>query len=146
MTKYVYEGTLADLEGQSFPDAHPNLWVAPEADSTGPGGVMIPHRRKVRIDVESDGSWELELFASVDLSPSRPYRLRCEWVRDPDGALAGWAEWVFVAVAGGGRVADMGASTPVSVWRVGPPWPAPPLPPGWYFDTVTNDVGRIVGV
>lgn len=137
MTAYTYTGRLTDFGEAPFPDAHPRLWVEAREPALGLDGPLAP--RRIPVAVTSNGAFSVQLIASVDTVPPAQYVLRLEWLH-ADDTLAGWTEWPFTAVIGGGALAPT-AGAPLSVWWVGPPWPAN-LPPGFYFDTITNDVGR----
>lgn len=136
MATYTYTGKLTDVGEAPFPGAIPRLWVEPATEMFGPGGPLATKR--VPVTVAANGSFSVALVASVDTVPAARYRLRCEWL-DGDTVL-GSSSWDFNAVVGGGNITES-AGAPASVWWVGPPWPAG-LPSGFYFDKITNDVGR----
>lgn len=138
MATYTYTARLTDFGQQPFPDAHPNLFVVPSVDAFGPTGLLAAKRIPVTF-YDPNGAFTVDLVASADTSPAVTYTLVCEWL-DVAGSPLGFAEWRFIAVPGGGPIKDM-VNAPVSVWWVGPPWPAN-LPSGFYFDLATGDVGR----
>lgn len=141
MATYTYTGKLTDFSEAPFPGAAPVLWVTPDGSAFGPDGLLSENI--IPVAIATDGTFLVPLVASSDTSPPTLYTLRCKWLA-PDGLggtyIVGLSEWKFTAVVGGGAVKDM-VTAPVSVWFVGPPWPAPE-PSGFYFDRYTNDVGR----
>lgn len=138
MTTYTYTGRLTDFGEAPFPEAMPRLWVEATEPAFGPTGALAT--RRIPVTVAPNGNFSVALVASVDTSPTNIYKLRLEWLH-AEGNLAGWSEWEFTAAIGGGSITES-AAAPLSVWWVGPPWPPYPLPLGFYFDTITNDVGR----
>lgn len=141
MATYTYEVKVTDFEEQPFPGATLRVWVAPERDAHGPEGQLAA--RRIPVVIDSTGAGTVQLVASVDLSPTTGYVLRGDWLSfDQNGQeiLAGWSEWSFTALAGGGPIKDM-VSAPVSVWWVGPPWPTTPRP-GFFWDLTTDSVGE----
>lgn len=138
MALYTYTGTLADLGGVPFPGALPRLWVEADRDTFGPDGP-IPARKRVIVNVATDGTFSVSLTASTETSPPVRYFLLCEWL-DQSSSPVGFAQWEFTAYMGGGPIKD-GAQAPLSVWWVGPPWPQG-TPPGLYVNKVTNWVGE----
>lgn len=143
MATYTYTGKLTDLGENPFPSsAAPELVVIAE-DGFGPNGLIAATSREVPVPIAVDGTFSVDLVASTDLVPSRPYTLRATWfAADLEGQLvpAGWAEWIFTAIPGGGPIVDM-VNAPVSVWFQGPPWPEVPRP-GFYHDLITDDIGK----
>lgn len=137
MATYTYTGKLTDFGEAPFPNATPKLWVEATEPAFGPTGALST--RRIPVTVTSNGDFSVDLIPSVDTSPTVFYKLRLEWLH-ADGNIAGWNEWQFTAVQGGGQIKDM-VSAPASVWWVGPPWPNP-LMSGFYLDRFTNDVGR----
>lgn len=138
MATYTYTGRLTDFGEAPFPDAKPRLWVEARVPAFGPNGPLAP--RRIPVTVASNGDFTVDLVASVDTNPTVEYVLRVEWLH-VDEEISGWSEWPFTAVIGGGQIKDMGPGAPLSVWFVGPPWPAN-TPPGFYYDKLTDDVGR----
>lgn len=114
MAVYTYTGKLTDFGEAPFPNAIPRLWVAPMQDAFSPVGPAAAKR--IPITVASNGSFSVELEASVDLIPPTRYTLRCEWLQsadDPDPR--GWAQWDFTAQIGGGPISTM-PGTLTRVW------------------------------
>lgn len=105
MALYPYTGTLADLGGAPFPGATPDLYVVADQDTFGPEGP-IPARKQVEIEVASNGSFTVQLTASIDTTPPVKYRLICDWLT-ATGKPLGSAEWDFTAQPGGGPIATM---------------------------------------
>lgn len=136
MTTHLYTGTVTSFSENPIPNATPRMWVQPKFSAIGPNGPLLT--RPVPVTIAEDGAFAVSLVASVDTVPPAEYVLHVDWL-DASGFAAGWSEWEFRAQAGGGPI-DPGGP-PLSVWFVGPPWP-PGLPPGFYFDKITNDVGR----
>ncbi|MFF7683150.1 hypothetical protein ACFZA2_10345 [Microbacterium sp. NPDC007973] len=136
MATYTYTGFLTDLGENPFPaGAAPEL-VAIAQDGFGPKGLVAGALREVPVPIQPDGSFSVQLTASTDFSPSRPYTLRCTWFAfdvNEQKVPAGWAEWTFTAVAGGGPIRDM-VTAPVSTWFIGPPWPATPVIGAFYLN------------
>lgn len=108
MAVYTYTGKLTDFGEAPFPDAFPRLWGEPERDAFSPSGLAAA--RRIPIAVASNGSFSVDLTASIDLVPPTRYSLRCDWFTvDVAGTevLAGWAQWDFTAQIGGGPIATM---------------------------------------
>lgn len=108
MAVYAYTGKLTDFGEAPFPEAVPRLWVEPERDAFSPSGPSAA--RRIPVVVAADGSFSVNLTASIDLVPPTRYALRCDWFRvDIAGTevLAGWAQWDFTAQPGGGPIATM---------------------------------------
>lgn len=106
MAVYSYTGKLTDFGEAPFPNAYPRLWVAPQRDAFSPSGPAAAKR--IPVEVASNGTFSVDLTASIDLVPPTPYTLRCEWLssaNDPDPK--GWAQWDFTAQPGGGDIATM---------------------------------------
>lgn len=118
MATYTYTGRLTDFGEKPFLTATPKLWVEPEHPAFSDTGPAVA--RRILITVASNGSFSVDLVASADLTPNTRYRLRCEWL--DSGVLAGWTEWIFTALIGGGSIADMPDSVITNVWyAVSPP-------------------------
>lgn len=134
----VYTGKLADYTTQPFPGATPHLTVHALRPGVLADGTFLA-TREIPVTLANNGTFTVELAASVDVTPTAQYELRIEWL-NASGVPAGWSTWRFAAQAGGGVLQP--GEAPISVWWVGPPWPSPLLP-GFYFDKDTNDVGRL---
>lgn len=113
MAVYSYTGKLTDFGEAPFPNAVPKLWVEPLQDAFSPSGPAAAKR--IPVTVASNGTFSVDLIASVDLVPPTAYSLRCEWL-DPDQQAVGWAQWDFTAQPGGGPIATMPGSTLTRVW------------------------------
>lgn len=121
MATYTYTGRLTDLGESPFPGASPRLWVAPENEGSfdpftpaGPGAS-----RRIPIQLGDDGAFSVDLVASVDLSPPTRYLLRCDWFTTSEAGsevLAGWSEWRFTALIGGGPISTMPDGVFTRVW------------------------------
>lgn len=117
MAVYTYTGKLTDFGEAPFPDAKPRLWVEPTRDAFSPSGPSS--RKRIPVTVAADGSFSVDLTASIDLTPPTPYALRCEWFAadiTSDDGLVGWSQWEFTAQVGGGPVATMPGTTLTRVW------------------------------
>lgn len=140
MARYTYTGNVTDLRGAAFPGASPRAWVTTDRDVFTPGG--LGSHRDVRITVESNGSFDVTLEASADLTPPSPYTIRCEWftvTENGQEVLAGWSEWTFTAQIGGGPVSTMPGVKLTRVWYS--PLPPPVSRTGIYWlDPETGDV------
>ncbi len=136
MAVYPYTGTLTDFGETPFPGAYPRLWVQPMQDAFSPSGPAAAKR--IPITVASNGTFSVDLTASIDLLPPTRYSLRCEWLYESGGDPVGWSQWDFTAQPGGGSIATMPgvltrvwyATTPPPVNRSGIYW--------WH--PVTDDV------
>lgn len=104
MAVYSYTGKLTDFGESPFPAAVPNLWVEAHRDAFSPSGPAAAKR--IPITVASNGTFSVDLIASIDLVPPTQYSLRCEWL-DPNQQTVGWAQWDFTAQPGGGPIATM---------------------------------------
>lgn len=122
MAVYTYTGRLTDLGEAPFPGASPRLRVEPETAGTtsdpftptGPGAT-----RAILIPVAPDGTFTVDLIASVDLIPNTRYILRCDWFTTGSSGqevLAGWSEWRFTALIGGGPISTMPNAPVTRVW------------------------------
>lgn len=131
MAVYAYTGKLTDFGEAPFPSATPRLWVGPERSAFSPMGLAAA--RRIPIVVASDGSFSVELTASIDLVPPTRYSLRCDWFTvtvNGKEVRAGWAQWDFTAQIGGGPIATMPGvltrvwydTTPPPVERTGIYW------------------------
>lgn len=105
MAVYTYTGKLTDFGESPFPSAMPRLWVEPLRDAFSPSGPSAAKR--IPVTVASDGTFSVDLTASIDLIPPTAYSLRCEWLESDTGTPVGWAQWDFTAQPGGGPVATM---------------------------------------
>lgn len=140
MAVYSYTGKLTDFGEAPFPGAQPRLWVEPERDAFSPSGPAAS--RRILIPVASTGDFSVDLIPSADLTPPTRYALRVEWISvsmDGSEALAGWAEWRFTALIGGGPITTMPDGVITRVWySITPP---PVNRPGIYWvHPVTGDV------
>lgn len=136
MAVYDYTGKLTDFGEAPFPDAYPRLWVSPQQDAFSPSGPAAA--KHIPVTVASDGSFSVELIASIDLVPPTPYTLRCDWLNGPGGDPLGWAQWDFTAQPGGGPIATM----PGVMTRVWYSTSQPPVSRAGIFwiNPVTDDV------
>jgi len=117
MAVYTYTGTLTDFGESPFPDAIPRLWVAPEGDAFSPTGPSAAKR--IAVPVASNGTFSVDLTASIDMIPQTAYALRCEWLTTDSAGQdtpIGWAEWEFTAHPGGGPIATMPGKAFTRVW------------------------------
>lgn len=135
MAVYSYTGRLTDFGEAPFPAAVPRLWIQPGSDAFSPSGPAAA--RRIPVTVAVNGTFSVDLTASIDLVPPMPYGLRCDWLTEDDEPL-GWSEWEFTAQPGGGPIATM----PGVMTRV---WYATAQPPvnrsGIYWvHPVTGDV------
>lgn len=104
MAVYPYTGKLTDFGDAPFPNAVPRLWVAAKNDAISPSGLAAA--RPISVAVATNGSFSVDLTASIDLTPPTPYTFRCDWLTEDDEPL-GYAEWEFTAQIGGGPIATM---------------------------------------
>ncbi len=137
MTVYLYTGKLSDFSVTAFPHAVPTLWVSPEHSAFGPDGGVHAGRR-IPIVLRTDGTFEVSLVASADLTPETNYSLRCEWV-NADGVPLGWEQWDFTAAIGGGPISDMAGVIVTRVWLGETPPPVSRAGIYW-VNPVTGDV------
>lgn len=114
MVVYTYTGKLTDFGAAPFPSAMPRLWVSPARDAFAPSGLAAAKR--IPVTVASNGSFSVDLEASIDLNPPTTYSIRCEWLDTDSGTPIGWAQWDFTAQIGGGPIATMPGSTLTRVW------------------------------
>lgn len=117
MTTYTYTGRLTDLGEAPFPDARPRLRVFPEQDTFTPSGIGAS--RGIPVATGYDGAFVFDLIASADLNPPTLYTLRCNWYTTGAGGtevLAGWSDWTFTALIGGGPIATMPNAPLTRVW------------------------------
>lgn len=140
MATYPYTGKLTDFGEAPFPNAYPRLVVAPQRDAFSPTGVAAA--KKIVVPVGADGSFTVNLIASVDLNPPTRYTLRCEWLAataDGQDTPVGWADWEFTAAIGGGPINTMPDQHITRVWYSNSP---PPVErPGIYWvHPLTGDV------
>ena len=135
MAVYPYTGKLTDFGEQPFPNAVPQLWIQPGSDAYTPSGPSAA--RRISVPVASDGTFSVDLTASIDLIPPMPYGLRCDWLTEDDEPL-GWAEWEFTAQIGGGPIATM----PGGITRVWYDTAEPPVNRTGitWIHPITNDV------
>ncbi|AQY01614.1 hypothetical protein [Microbacterium foliorum] len=134
-TIYAYTGKLTDFREAPIMTAFPRLWVQPARDAFSPTGPSAAKR--VPVTLESDGTFSVNLVASIDMTPPTAYSLRCDWF-DSDDALRGWSEWAFTAQPGGGPISTM----PNKLTRV---WYATTQPPVdrsgiYWIHPVTDEV------
>lgn len=123
MAVYEYTGKLTDFSEQPFPGAVPRLAVVPNGDAFSPTGPSS--KRTIPVPVGGDGSFSINLTASIDLIPETTYTLRCDWFTTTASGQevpAGWSEWEFTAQPAGGPIASM----PNKVTRV---WYSTSQPP-----------------
>lgn len=140
MAVYAYTGKLTDFGEAPFPAATPRLWVQPERDAFTASGPAAA--RRIPVTVASNGDFTVNLTPSADLTPPTRYALRCDWFTvDVNGVevLAGWSEWRFTALIGGGPISTMPDGVITRVWYSTTP---PPVNrPGIYWvHPVTGDV------
>lgn len=117
MAVYTYTGKLADFGEEPFPGASPRLWVAPRKSAFARSSLAAA--RRMPIPVASDGTFEVDLIASIDLVPPVIYTLECDWFTvavSGQEILAGRARWTFTAQIGGGPIATMPDSKLTRVW------------------------------
>lgn len=136
MAVYAYTGRLTDFGEAPFPSAMPRLWVEPSRDAFSSSGPSAAKR--IPITVASNGTFSVDLTASIDLTPPTGYSLRCEWLDPDSGSAIGWAQWDFTAQPGGGPIATM----PGLLTRV---WYSTAQPPAnvsgiYWINPVTDDV------
>lgn len=125
MAVYTYTGRLTDLGEAPFPGANPRLRIAPERAVFTPNGPGAD--RDIAVTAGYDGAFAVDLVASVDLIPPTRYVLRCDWFAIGVGGeevLAGWSEWRFTALIGGGPIATMPDAHLTRVWFSTSPPPA----------------------
>ena len=117
--------------------AVPKLWVQPERDAFSPTGPSAAKR--VPVTLESDGTFSVNLVASIDLVPPTRYSLRCEWLDVDSGTAIGWAQWDFTALPGGGPIATMPDAVLTRVWFdvTSPPVDRPGI---YWIHPTTGDV------
>lgn len=136
MAVYTYTGKLTDFGEAPFPSAMPRLWVEPLRDAFSPSGPSAAKR--IPVTVASNGTFSVDLTASIDMVPPTTYSLRCEWLDPDSGSAIGWAQWDFTAQIGGGPIATMpGVLT--RVWYDTTPPPVDRLGIYWIHPT-TGDV------
>lgn len=139
MAVYDYTGKLTDFTEQPFPGAVPRLYVVPNGDAFSPSGPSA--KRRIPIDVASNGTFSVSLTASIDLIPHTAYTLRCDWfsaTANGQEVPGEWSLWEFTAQPGGGSIATM----PNKITRV---WYSTSQPPVdrtgiTWIHPVTDDV------
>lgn len=140
MATYTYTVRVTDFGERPLPDAQLRVWVEADRDAHSPSGQLS--KRRIPVVIDSSGVGSVQLVASADTSPPIKYTLRGDWVTITESGqeiLAGWSEWPFTALPGGGPIQD-GVNAPPSIWWVGPPFPVTE-PPGFYWDLTTDDIG-----
>lgn len=71
MATYTYTGKLTDFGEAPFPNAHPRLWVEAREPALGLHGPLAP--RRIPVTVASNGTFSVQLIASVDTVPTAQY-------------------------------------------------------------------------
>lgn len=141
----IYTGTLTDVGVNSLGPLLPRLTVRPEIAAWGPDGLVTDNRVVVPL---TGVAFSMALIPSSSLVGADG-RLGVKYVLEVvlfaetvDGSRAQvWrSEWRFAALPMGGPIVDMGDVPPIAFF-VGPPWPATPLP-GGYYDTDTGNLGK----
>lgn len=139
MAVYDYTGKLTDFTEQPVPGAVPRLYVVPNGDAFSPSGPSA--KRRIPVEVASNGTFTVSLTASTDVVPETAYTLRCDWFTTTvfgQEVQQDWSEWEFSAQPGGGSIATM----PNKIMRVWYSTSRPPVDVAGIFwvNPVTGDV------
>ena len=144
MGTQTYTSRLTDLSEAPLSAWYPQLRISPEEEAFGPAGLVSERYREVPVDPGS-GAFSVALIPSGELT-GRSGKAGVDYIIQARllGEHHSWLDlWRFTAVAGGGPIHEMQGGSLLAIW-VGPPWPAYPLPKGFYFDTTGENPYGIV--